>query len=175
MVWFGFRFWVNPKFKVYRADFELINCWFIKSNLDLELVLFVSRFVNWPLVIVGLKLELGFQTCFIYILIFYAIKFLFLFGGLTFVYCLLQFFFFFKSVVDMPNAKFTSQYLNSYPLFFISCLFLMIFMVIGVPNGGLKYVFKFQRQLNKKKVRREWTCLKNKMLEKKSLKGLNPI
>jgi hypothetical protein len=51
----------------------------------------------------------------------------------------------------------------------------MILMAMGVPNGGLKYLFKFQRQLNKKEVRRERTCLNNKMLEKKSLKGLNPM
>jgi hypothetical protein len=31
----------------------------------------------------------------------------------------------------------------------------MILMAMGVPNGGLKYLFKFQRQLNKKEVRRE--------------------
>jgi hypothetical protein len=48
-------------------------------------------------------------------------------------------------------------------------------MTMGVPNGRLKYVFKFQRQLNNKEVRREWTCLKNKMFEKKSLKALDPI
>jgi hypothetical protein len=49
------------KFKVFRANFKFINCWFIKLNLDLKLILFVFRFANWPLIIVGLKLELVFN------------------------------------------------------------------------------------------------------------------
>jgi hypothetical protein len=31
----------------------------------------------------------------------------------------------------------------------------MIFMAMGVPNEGLKYMCKFQRQLNNKEIRRE--------------------
>jgi len=55
-------------------------------------------------------------------------------------------------------------------IFFISCLFLVIFTTMGVSSGGLQCFIQFQIQSNiEEKTWIEWAHLESKMLEKNAL------